>query len=117
MGGGMTWDFGGAVQRTAYTIRWAVLHRLARVFPTLVEAWVAAAERSISRRQRDIVGTHRDEVRLPDGTQVTMPAEWGDLSASDLAVLGIRPAMGNESFVVVAEGNDDDGPRRRRGRG
>jgi hypothetical protein len=52
-----------------------------------------------SRWLRRSPGRRGSAVRLPDGTEVVLPRELGELTVEELAELGITPGMGEPSTV------------------
>jgi hypothetical protein len=50
---------------------------------------------------RRLAGRRRRVVRLPDGTQVVLPREFGRLTTAELAGHGIVPGMGEPSRAFV----------------
>jgi hypothetical protein len=54
-----------------------------------------------SRLLRRSPGRSGSAVRLPDGTEVVLPREFGELTVEELAALGITPGMGEPSTASL----------------
>lgn len=55
----------------------------------------------LSRLFRRNAARRSSAVRLPDGTEVVLPKEFGKLTTAELEELGIKPGMGEPSQAYV----------------